>query len=154
MLRPSFFASGEPFLVIATSKRELKKAWQTHSILCILIEDFRMRILILDDHAGLADMLALSLRVAGHSAIGFTRPTEALAALQESDILVTDYHLPEMTGLELARRAYAQGWRGSLLLMSGRPADIGEAIEHPLLHIILHKPFSTRILIESLPKPS
>ena len=79
-----------------------------------------MRILILDDQAGLADTLALSLRVAGHSAFGFTRPAEVLAALQEDDILVTDYDMPEMTGLEVARRAYAQGWRGSLLLMSGR----------------------------------
>jgi len=78
-----------------------------------------MRILILDDQAGLADTLALNLRVAGHSAIGFTRPAEVLAALQEGDVLVTDYDMPEMTGLELARRAYAQGWRGSLLLMSG-----------------------------------
>jgi hypothetical protein len=59
-----------------------------------------------------------------------------------------------MTGLEVARRAYAQGWRGSLLLMSGHPASIGEAVEHPLLHLILHKPFPTRTLIESLPKLS
>src|SRR5271170_4807807 len=113
-----------------------------------------MRILILDDQPGLAVTLAMSLRHSGFSAVGFTKPMEALAAIQESDILVTDYHMPEMTGLEVARRAYAQGWRGALLLMSGHPASIGEAIEHPLLHIILHKPFSTQTLIESLPQPN
>jgi CheY-like chemotaxis protein len=112
-------------------------------MLCILIEDFRMRILILDDQAGLADTLALNLRAAGHSAIGFTRPAEVLAALQEGDILITDYDMPEMTGLEVARRAYAQGWRGSLLLMSGHPAALGEATEHPLLRFISDQSPST-----------
>ena len=111
-----------------------------------------MRILILDDQPGLAETLALSLRAAGCSAIGFTRPAETLAALREDDVLVADYQMPEMTGLEVARRAYAQGWRGSLLLMSGNPAAIGEAVEHPLLRLILHKPFPVRTLIESLPK--
>jgi CheY-like chemotaxis protein len=113
-----------------------------------------MKILILDDQRGLAETLAMSLRAAGHSAVGFTRPIEALAALEEEDVLVTDYHMPEMTGLEVARRAYAQGWRGSLLLMSGHTGTIGEPLEHPLLHLILHKPFPTRTLIESLPKSS
>jgi CheY-like chemotaxis protein len=80
---------------------------------------FIMRILILDAQAGRADTLASSLRVAGHPALGFTRPAEVLAALQEGDILLMNYHMPEMTGLEVARQAYAQGWRGSLLLMSG-----------------------------------
>jgi len=103
-----------------------------------------MRILILDDQAGRADTLALSLRISGHSAIGFSRPAEVLAALQEDDILVTDYHMPEMTGLEVARRAYAQGWRGSLLLMSGHTGTKGEAADHLLLRFILDKPFSTR----------
>jgi DNA-binding NtrC family response regulator len=113
-------------------------------MLCILIEDSRMRILILDDQAGRADTLALNLRISGHLAIGFTRPSEVLVALQEGDILVTNYHMPEMTGLEVARRAYAQGWKGPLLLMSGHPATKAEATEHLLLHFILDKPFSTR----------
>ena len=110
-----------------------------------------MRILILDDQPGLAEMLALSLRAAGYPAWGFTRPTEALAALHDYDVLVTDYHMPEMTGLEVARRAYAAGWRGSLLLMSGRSANIEEPLDHPLLRLILNKPFSTRELVDAMP---
>jgi CheY-like chemotaxis protein len=109
-----------------------------------------MRILILDDQPGLAEMLALSLRTSGLTAMGFTRPSEALAAIQEADVLVTDYHMPEMTGLEVARQAYAQGWRGSLLLMSGHPGKIKEAIEHPLLRLVLTKPFVTRELVEAV----
>jgi CheY-like chemotaxis protein len=111
------------------------------------------RVVILDDQPGLADMLALSLRGNGYLAIGFTRPAEALAALQEADILVTDYHMPEMTGLEVARRAYAAGWRGSLFIMSGHAAAIREPMDHPLLQFLLHKPFPTSALIEALPHP-
>src|ERR1017187_7349075 len=100
-----------------------------------------MRILILDDQAGRADTLALNLRISGHTAIGFTCPDAVLGALQEDDILVTNYHRPETTGLEVARQAYAQGWRGPLLLMSGHPATKGEATGHLLLRFILDKLF-------------
>jgi FixJ family two-component response regulator len=82
-----------------------------------------------------AETLALSLRMSGYPAIGFTRPAEALSAIREKDVLATDYHLPEMTWLELAQRAYAQGWRGSLFIMSGH----SKVIDHPLLHFILNR---------------
>ena len=110
-----------------------------------------MRILILDDQPGLAETYALSLRASGYPAIGFNHPADVLATIRELDVLVTDYHMPEMNGLELARRAYAQGWRGSLLIMSGHVASISEAIEHPLLHLILNKPFSIQELVKAMP---
>jgi CheY-like chemotaxis protein len=109
-----------------------------------------MRILILDDQPGFAEMLSLNLRVHGHSATPFTRPREALEVIHGYDVLITDYHMPEMTGLEVARQAFSQGWRGSLLLMSGHPAAIEEVVEHPLLNIILHKPFSSQTLVQAL----
>jgi CheY-like chemotaxis protein len=109
-----------------------------------------MRILILDDQPGLAEMLSVNLRVHGHSATAFTHPKKALEVIHEFDVLISDYHMPEMTGLEVARQAYSQGWRGSLLLMSGHATAIGEVIEHPLLHIILHKPFSSQTLVQAL----
>jgi CheY-like chemotaxis protein len=112
-----------------------------------------MRILILDDQPGLAHLMALNLRARGYAAREFTSAREALLAIHECDVLVTDYHMPEMTGLEVARRAYAQGWRGSLLLMSAQVGTIREVIEHPLLHFILDKPFSAQTLIEALPRP-
>jgi two-component system, OmpR family, alkaline phosphatase synthesis response regulator PhoP len=68
-----------------------------------------MRVLILDDQPRLAEILATSLRHHGYTVKAFTSPLEALKAIRESDVLVTDYHLPGMTGLEMARQAYAQG---------------------------------------------
>jgi len=80
-----------------------------------------MRVLILADNPTLAHAFASSLGLEGSSVLVLTCPHEALKRIHEADVLVTDYHMPDMTGLEVARRAYDQGWRGSLLLMSPRP---------------------------------
>jgi DNA-binding response OmpR family regulator len=109
-----------------------------------------MRIFIVDDQPGLAGMLAMSLCVAGHAAKGFTSATEALAAIMEADVLVTDYHMPEMNGLEVVRRAYAQGWRGAVLIMSGAPTQIREPLDHPLIRMGMVKPFATCELVEAV----
>lgn len=119
-----------------------------------LLQSPGMRILVLDDHVAQAHMLALSLRAEGFLAVTFTCPHEALKNIREADVLVTDYHLPGMTGLEVARRAYAQGWRGSLFITSGHFAAVAERIEHPLLHGILEKPFSILKLVEKLRDPA
>jgi len=109
-----------------------------------------MRIFILDDQPGLAGMLALSLRATGHAAKGFTSATEALAAIMEADLLVTDFNMPEMTGLEMVRRAYDQGWRGAVLIISGAPKQIREPLDHPLIRMAMVKPFATSELIEAI----
>ena len=111
-----------------------------------------MRILIIDDDAALAQTLGVSLRSEGHFVLVFTSPHEALKHIDEVDILVTDYNLPGMTGLEVAKRAYEQGWRGSLFIMSGHFSAISERMEHPLLRRILDKPFSSNDLLEILDK--
>ncbi len=112
-----------------------------------------MRILVLDDQPALADLLASSLRAAGYPAWGYTDPAEALAVLHDYDVLVTDYELmPKMTGLDVARQAYEAGWRGSLLLMSGRAGNIAEPLDHPLLRLVLQKPFPPGELIDALPR--
>jgi DNA-binding response OmpR family regulator len=111
-----------------------------------------MRILVLDDQPALADLLASSLRAAGYPAWGYTRPEDALAVLHQYDVLVTDYEMPSMTGLDVARQVYEAGWRGSLLLMSGRAGSIAEPLDHPLLRLILPKPFAPRELVAVMPR--
>ena len=112
----------------------------------------RMRILILDDDAALAQTLGVSLRSEGHFVLVFTSPHEALKHIHEADVLLTNYNLPEMNGLEVAKRAHEQGWRGSLFLTSGHFSAMSEGIEHPLLRCILDKPFSSHELLETLQK--
>ena len=111
-----------------------------------------MRILILDDNAAPAQTLGVSLRSEGHFVLVFTSPHEALKHIHEADVLLTNYNLPEMNGLEVAKRAHEQGWRGSLFLTSGHFSAMSEGIEHPLLRCILDKPFSSHEHLETLQK--
>jgi len=114
------------------------------------ISGLPMRIFIVDDQPGLAGMLAMSLCVAGHAAKGFASATEALAVIVEADLLVTDFNMPEMTGLEMVQRAYDQGWRGAVLIMSGTPTQIRTPLDHPLIRMGLIKPFATSELVEAI----
>ena len=102
----------------------------------------KKRVLVLDDNRTLAEILAMSLKSMGFDATAYSSPDEALRQIHHFDILVSDYHMPEMTGLEVAKRAHALGWRGSLFLMSGRREKWTEVTEHPLLCSFLQKPFS------------
>ncbi len=108
-----------------------------------------MEILILDHHPEFTDALSAALRFAGYSSATFASPKKALAVIKDYEVLITNYHMPEMTGLEVARQAYSGGWRGSLLLMSDHSA-IEETPEHPLLRGILRKPFSYEALQQAL----
>jgi CheY-like chemotaxis protein len=76
-------------------------------------------VLILNDQPLVAEAMAMFLRAGGYVTQSFTSAHEALEKIGDFDILITDYHLPEMTGMEVAKKAHAQGWRGSLLLRSG-----------------------------------
>jgi CheY-like chemotaxis protein len=109
-----------------------------------------MNILILDHHPEFTDALSVALRFAGHESSSLASPVKALAVIEAYDVLITNYHMPEMNGLEVARRAYTLGWRGSLLLMSDHSASIEEPPEHPLLRGILRKPFSYERLQQAL----
>jgi DNA-binding response OmpR family regulator len=65
-----------------------------------------MRILIVEDHADSAAILAIVLRRAGHDVSVAVTAAGALAACaaESFDLLVSDIGLPDMDGWELLRR--------------------------------------------------
>jgi DNA-binding response OmpR family regulator len=101
-----------------------------------------MRILILGNDPQFTDVLAQRLRAHGFAVSQFTSPHDALEHIQPNDVLVADYELPGMTGLEFAQRAYTEGWRGSFLPMSGHRATHDEEFIPSFLSGVLAKPFS------------
>ena len=66
-------------------------------------------ILCVDDEESLVFLLTRLLERRGYRVSGYTDPQAALVALQSDpgsfDLLVTDYNMPELSGLELARAA-------------------------------------------------
>ncbi|MCX5723594.1 MAG: PAS domain S-box protein [Nitrospirae bacterium] len=65
------------------------------------------RLLYLDDEAMLVELIRAQFEPLGYRITGCTRPAEALAAVRADpggfDVVVTDYNMPEMSGLEVAR---------------------------------------------------
>lgn len=67
-------------------------------------------IMTVDDSASVRQMVAFTLRRAGHEVIEAAHGQEALAALgaTRADLVITDLNMPHMDGIELIRRLRAQ----------------------------------------------
>jgi CheY-like chemotaxis protein len=65
--------------------------------------------LIVDDHAGLREILRVVYTGAGYTVVTAAHGREALDHLATSlvDVIVTDVHMPVMSGVELCRAVYA-----------------------------------------------
>lgn len=90
----------------------------------------RPRVLVVDDEPGFADFVAEALDEMGYAATVANRPSDGLACLADAvfDVAVLDLNLPEMGGLELARRIKAQSPDTQIVVLTGH-ADTESAIE-------------------------
>jgi CheY-like chemotaxis protein len=82
------------------------------------------KILLVDDHKdGLAARRSV-LQELGHCVTTATSGAAALelAAAQSFDLLITDWKMPKMDGVELIRHMRAQGFAGPAILLSGHQA--------------------------------
>ena len=65
-------------------------------------------ILVLDDEPALAQMLEKSLSALGYRVVAFSKPEDALAHIRETsqgvDLIITDFSMPQMTGIEFAEQ--------------------------------------------------
>ena len=68
-----------------------------------------MTIVVLDDEPSIVQMCVAVLQSQGHAVKGFTKATDALTHLEgeAADLLVVDYKMPELTGIDFIKRAWA-----------------------------------------------
>jgi two-component system response regulator VicR len=110
-------------------------------------------ILIVDDEYLIADILGFALEDEGFMTVVAGSGHKALEILdrERPDMIITDFMMPGMTGLELAetvkaRDVYAQT---PIILMSGAQAYLGA--ERPdLFAEIIEKPFDIGHVIEKI----
>ncbi len=103
-----------------------------------------MRVLIVDDDAGLRQSLALLLQEAGYDIAGEGDPEQALqrAATGTFDLILCDVRMPKMDGVTFLRRYRADGGQALLIMMSAYGSeDSALAAMREGAYDYLHKPF-------------
>jgi CheY-like chemotaxis protein len=110
-------------------------------------------ILIVDDHAEVRAVLVRLVRQLYLDATlaEVANGAEALSAVSQHppNLIITDYQMPIMGGLELVRTLRAQGATMPILVLSSDPS-MAEAILAAGATAFLPKPFRVRVLRELL----
>ena len=82
------------------------------------------RILVVDDEASIVDAVATALRYEGYDVAEASTGREALSAAAqfEPDLVVLDWMLPDIEGIEVGRRLRAQGFKTAVLFLTAKDA--------------------------------
>ncbi|MDE3094765.1 MAG: response regulator [Chloroflexota bacterium] len=119
-----------------------------------------MNILLVEDEAALADVIARNLRARQHDTAIAASAGEAIAAMEERwpDVLILDVNLPDLTGWEILRRlTVLDRSRLRVIVISAAPISPKRIEEFQPLRI-LQKPFPisalVRMLSEGGPSPA
>lgn len=111
-----------------------------------------MNILLIEDDAPLADVIARNLRARGHALTVAGTAEAALLSMAEAwpDVLILDVNLPDQTGWDVLRRlTAADRTRISVIVISAAPISEKRVVEfQPLRH--LQKPFPMGALVRLL----
>ena len=113
------------------------------------------KVLIADDEIHIIHVVAIKLKNNGFEVIAAGNGAEAydLACSESPDIIVTDYQMPFMTGLELIEklRANEQTKDTPVILLTARSFAISEEVQQSLnVEACLSKPFSPKELLKSI----
>jgi len=113
------------------------------------------KILIADDEIHIIHVVAIKLRNNGYDVISANNGAEAyeLACAEKPDIVVTDYQMPVMTGIELIEklRANEETKYVPVVLLTARSFAVTEEQQETLgVAACLSKPFSPKELLKTL----
>ena len=119
--------------------------------------DTRRSVVIVDDEEAyvemMAQMMATHLDCSVHA---FTRPREALGSLSRVSVgvVVTDYSMPEMDGVEFIRKASRIAPEAAFIMISGNDLDpIGHELARlKRLKMRLNKPCGWRRVVAAVLK--
>ena len=112
-------------------------------------------ILVADDESHILHVVSLKLRNAGYRVVTARDGQEALELAQQEkpDLLITDYHMPQLSGLELCQKLKAEAATNSIpaimLTARGYHLEPSDTEKSGILRM-LSKPFSPRHLLATV----
>lgn len=109
-------------------------------------------VLLVEDDDDLRTLYAEVLTARDYRVVTASTGREALALLDGVDVIVTDFSMPDVDGVELARavRADPAHCCVHLVLMSAAPPEELDAAVHEVGARFLPKPFDLAHLIEAI----
>jgi len=113
------------------------------------------KILVADDEAHILHVVSMKLRNAGFEVITAVDGEEAmeLCLAEKPDLLITDFQMPLMTGLELCTLLRGQEGTRDIpaIMLTARGFDIEpEEMEAARISAVLAKPFSPREVLQKV----
>lgn len=113
-----------------------------------------MCIVVVDDEPELRELVSSLLEDEGYRVVAFAHPVP-VTRLQDSDerpeLFLIDIMLPEMTGIELARRLVVEGFGDTpKIAMSASRQCVSDARDSALFHAALEKPFEIDDLLDAV----
>lgn len=110
-------------------------------------------ILVVDDEFLIADVLAFALEDEGYMVVRASNGRKGLDVFQRDrpTLVITDFMMPVMNGLELARaiRDRADGSSPPIILMSGAQAEIARQ-NGDLFAAVFDKPFKVSDIVKTV----
>ena len=112
-------------------------------------------ILVADDESHILHVVSLKLRNAGYRVVTAHDGQEALEAAQQErpDLIITDYHMPQLSGLELCRRLKQDASMPAIpvIMLTARGYHLEpQDTEQSGILRMLSKPFSPRHLLATV----
>ncbi len=111
--------------------------------------------MLVDDEPSLIRLGERRMRDLGYDVCGFTEPQAALEAFRERgssiDLVITDYSMPRMNGIEFAREVHRQRPDLPILLLTGYVEDFPlSALEASGIRRVLMKPITVAALADAV----
>jgi DNA-binding response OmpR family regulator len=110
-------------------------------------------LLVVDDDAMLRDLETLVLRLQGYTVLPAEGAAEAMRLAREAaaiHLLITDFSMPEVDGLELTRQFRAAHPKTPVLMVSGSVQPVRHRAAHLDRFEIMEKPFDFNELLHKV----
>src|ERR1700683_3491159 len=113
------------------------------------------KILVADDESHILHVVSLKLRNAGYEVVTASDGQEALemAQTEQPDLLITDYHMPQLSGLELCQKLKQDPVTAKIpaIMLTARGYQLDpKDTEQSGIWRMLSKPFSPRHLLRTV----